>query len=43
MVEHSPQILANKEKATMKLKMMFLSDKSQVDALVHNIVITLSS
>ena len=39
MVKHSPKILASEEKATMKLKGMFLSGKSQVDALVYNIIL----
>ena len=43
MVKHSPKILASEEKANMKLKMMFLSGKSGVDALVHHIFIRLSS
>ena len=43
MVKLSPKILASEEKATMKLKVMFLSGKFQVDTLVHNIIIELSS
>ena len=43
MVKHSPKIFASEEKATMNLKVVFLRGKSGVDALVHNIVIKLSS
>ena len=38
-VTYSPIIFRSEEKATMKLKVMFLSGKSQVDTLVNNLII----
>ena len=43
MVKHFPKILASEKKATMKLKVIILSGKSQTDALVHDINIKLPS